>query len=170
MSENKKHSDGWIARCWWSDLQPDFDNPKAPRGNPKALATPRRAHSWVDAAAVPETIVLFRKLEKKHERELPRVAVVAAIFAHVRREPEDDGKSKKLPLVARVIGKAPNDSETRAVLSELRLGRLLSVSGDDDILIAFRRLVALMGKTANVADLAEQIFYWDHPEWGDRRR
>ena len=79
MSENKKHSDGWIARCWWSDLQPNSDNPKAPRGNPKALAMLRRAHSWVDAAAVPETMVLFRKLEKKDERWLPRVSFSASI-------------------------------------------------------------------------------------------
>ncbi len=160
--------DGWKARLWWSELQP---HPEFPNGrNTAALAKLRRAHSWVAAAAVPETITLFRKLEKKHERDLPRVAVVAAVLAHVRREPEDGDRSKKLPLVANVIGKKPNDTETRALLSELRLGRLLSVSGEDDILIAFRRLVALMGRTANVADLAEQILYWDHPDWGERRR
>jgi len=153
--------DGWKARLWWHGLQP---NPDFPNGrNGAALAKLRRAHSWVEAAAVPETITLFRKLEKQYERELPRVAVVAAVLAHVREE-------NKNGSVAGSIGKAPNDSETRAVLSELRLGRLLSVSGDDDILIAFRRLVALMGKTANVADLAEQILYWDHREWGDRHR
>jgi CRISPR system Cascade subunit CasB len=153
--------DGWKARQWWYDLRP---KPEFPNGrNTAALAKLRRAHSWVEAAAVPETITLFRMLEKKHERDLPRVAVVAAVLAHVREE-------NKNGSVAGSIGKAPNDSDTRAVLSELRLGRLLSVSGDDDILIAFRRLVALMGKTANVADLAEQILYWDHREWGDRRR
>ncbi len=153
--------DGWKARLWWNDLQPSPDFPNG--RNTWALGKLRRAHSWVEAAALPETITLFRKLEKKHERQLPRIAVVAAVLAHVREE-------IRTGSVAGRIGKAPNDSETRAVLSELRLGRLLRVSCDDDILIAFRRLVALMGKTANVADLAEQILYWDDPEWGDRRR
>ena len=124
------------------------------------MATPMHATRysiWL-AAIIGVLLVVFGWLAA---RRLP--TVVAAVLAHVREE-------NKNGSVAGSIGKAPNDSETRAVLSELRLGRLLSVSGDDDILIAFRRLVALMGKTANVADLAEQILYWDHREWGDRHR
>ena len=163
MTGRSNNSLGRAARDWWIGLQPDPDNGKAPRGNPKALAMLRRAHSWADAAAVPETITLFRKLGKHDDRDLPRVAVVAAVLAHVRKDDETGP-------VAKSVGKFPNDSETRAVLSELRLGRLLSITGDDDILIAFRRLVALMGKTANVSDLADQILYWDHPVGGERKR
>jgi CRISPR type I-E-associated protein CasB/Cse2 len=83
-------------------------------------------------------------------------------LAHVKEETDVS--------VAGSIGKPVNDADAAAVLSELRLMRLLRTSGDDDILIAFRRLVALMGRTAKVADLAEHILFWDDGEQGDRRR
>jgi CRISPR system Cascade subunit CasB len=156
------HSIGWDARNWWRDLQPNPERKQAPRGNPAALAKLRRASTWAEAASIPETIALFQILRRRGIEKLERVATLAAILAHVREEGSGP--------IASNIGKAPNDKETQAVLSELRLGRLLNVAGDDEILIAFRRLVALMGKTANVADLAEQVLFWDHPETGERRR
>jgi CRISPR system Cascade subunit CasB len=107
-------------------------------------------------------LVLFHAL-KSHKNELPRVAVLASVLAHVR----DDDKSRP---IADVIGKRADDKDATAVLSDLRLRRLLTAKGDDDILIAFRRLVALMGGTANIADLATNILYWDHPATGDRTR
>lgn len=166
MSEGNGINQGWEARQWWKALQPDPD--KGNSGNRAALAKLRRVHSWVEAAAISETMTLFRALNKSRDSDLPRVAVLAAVLAHVRDEPAPDKNTGRRPSIARAIGKS--DSESTAVLSELRLARLLGAKGDDDILIAFRRLVALMGKTANVADLAAHILEWDAGERGDRRR
>jgi CRISPR system Cascade subunit CasB len=161
-ANGKGHSIGWEAQTWWRELQPDTQRGRAPRGNPAALAKLRRASSWLEAAAIPETVVLFSALRTRGVQSFSRVAVLAAVLAHVRERSDF--------LVAGSVGKAPNEKDASPVLSELRLARLLRVIGDDDIMSAFRRLVAIMGNTANVADLSEQILFWDHPERGDRRR
>jgi len=83
------------------------------------------------------------------------------VLAHVR---DDDGRG-----VARAIGAALGKEE-EALLKPLRLRRLLTAKGDEAILTGFRRLIALMGGKANIADLARNILFWDHPEIGDRIR
>ena len=49
-------------------------------------------------------------------------------------------------------------------------GSAAASKGDDEILIAFRRVVAILSDTANVRDLAYQILNWDRDELGDRTR
>jgi hypothetical protein len=48
-----------------------------------------------------------------------------------------------------------------AVLTPLRLRRLLTAKSDVEILTGFRRLIALMGNKANTADLAWNLLTWD---------
>ena len=88
--------------------------------------------------------------------------MLASVLAHVR----DDAK---VP-VARALGPPRGGKPEDAVYSVLRLRRLLTSRGDDELLIAFRRVVAMLGDTANVRDLARQILDWDHDERGDRTR
>ncbi len=52
--------------------------------------------------------------------------------------------------------------DASALLSSLRLRRLLTTEGHDAILTAFRRVIALKGGTANVANLATLILNWDN--------
>ncbi|MDZ4791844.1 MAG: type I-E CRISPR-associated protein Cse2/CasB [Hyphomicrobiales bacterium] len=165
MEAGEKRRLGVIARDWWKDLQPsEKGDDRYSRGDRAALAKLRRCSTWVEAAAEAQTLVLFGALRKGHPYELLRVAVLASVLAHVRT---DDTSTKN---IADGIGKHACDKDATAVLSEFRLRRLLTTKGDDDILIAFRRLVALMGNTANIADLATNILYWDHPETGDSTR
>lgn len=171
MSEaREKRRPGAIARNWWEDLQPTKDDEDGySRGDRAALAKLRRCSSWIDAASESQTLVLFDALTKSHPEKrrpdmLPRVAVLASVLAHVRKDNMDTKH------IADGIGKRAGDKDATAVLSSLRLRRLLTTKGDDDILIAFRRLVALMRDTANIADLATNILYWDHPEFGDKTR
>ena len=51
-----------------------------------------------------------------------------------------------------------------------RFKHLVSARGDEEILIAFRRVVAMLGRTANVKDLARLILSWTDDEAGDRAR
>lgn len=146
---------GRLAHTWWKALQPAANGEKRPGGgNRAALARLRRCSTWVEAAAEPETIQLFRMLGGGDERKLRRVAVLAAVLAHIR---EDEHKK-----VASSIGPEKADDEKTAKFSRLRLRRLLTTAGDDAIMTAFRRLAALMGGRANVADLAWLILYWDN--------
>lgn len=160
-----KSDHGYEARKWWTQLQPMKAEEDGYRtGDRAALAKLRRCSSWVEAAGESQTLILFGALGKTREYELPRVAVLASVLAHVRT---DDQSVKH---IADGIGRRAGDKDAQAVLSELRLRRLLTTKGDDDILIAFRRLVALMGDTANIANLAINILAWDHPKAGDKTR
>jgi CRISPR system Cascade subunit CasB len=116
------------------------------------LARLRRCSTWVEAATEPETALLFRQIGRREEKRLPRVAVLAAVLAHVRAD--------ETVKVASSVGPQGGDDAT-AVLSSLRLRRLLTTEGNDALLTAFRRLITLKGGTAKVADLATLILNWD---------
>lgn len=163
------------AGDWWAKLQPDWNGRMYP-GNRAALAKLRRAASDpVTAASELATIELYRKLdlvsaEASNEEKvamLMRVAVLASILAHVRKN--------SLAKVGRALG-PPRGAKNGegAAMSQLRLARLLAARGDEEIAIAFRRAVALLKDgsdvTANVGDLAWLILTWDRDELGDRTR
>jgi CRISPR system Cascade subunit CasB len=147
------------ALGWWSRLQPGEDR----KGDTGALARLRRG-GLQDAALEPATADLYRSIK----RFLPpaelvgfeTAALIAAVLAHVR---DHDGRQS----VARAAGAA---GETSARLSPLRFRKLLAARGATDCLIAFRRLVALLDKRANVGDLAVSLVEWNKEDAGDRRR
>lgn len=151
------------ARAWWAGLQPvDTDKIKLP-GNRAALARLRRSSSPLEAAAEPETAALFRKLEA-HPNNLGRIAVLASVLAHVRDEP------KKSPRIARAIGAPPGGEPEDAIVKPVRFKTLMAARTDEDVLIAFRRVVALLDRKANVTSLAELVLGWTDDEHGDRVR
>ncbi len=153
--------EGWVAAQWWRELA----DPKNPgqRGVGRAvLARLRRAHTPTDALLEPATIDLARRLGiLRHEnasevgRSLERVGILAAVLAHVR--------SDDTVFVARACGPTAPDKDD----GRLRYGRFrrLLQAQDSELIDQMRRLVDLMGGTANVADLARGILFW-----GDRIR
>jgi CRISPR type I-E-associated protein CasB/Cse2 len=155
---------GSITYRWWNTLRPESRSDGSRAGNPGALARLRRA-DLCGAAMEEVTIDLFKKLEpiSPLPRNLlfERAALVAAVLAHVR---EHDGRK-----VAAVAGEKMPDGEQH-VLHPLRLRRLFAARNSTDCLIAFRRLVALLGNKANVADLSQTLFDWPDELRGDTRR
>jgi CRISPR system Cascade subunit CasB len=145
-----KKNIGSDVLAWWSGLQPPDERTPNRRGDRGALARLRRCASVIDAASEPATFALCRKLGAT-ERDLDRVALLAAVLAQVR---DHDGRLR----VARQIGVQSRD--TPAVMSDLRFRRLLQADTDDEKLIGFRRLVALAGRKLNVADLADGVVNW----------
>jgi CRISPR type I-E-associated protein CasB/Cse2 len=103
----------------------------------------------MEAAAEPATLRLCRRLGAD-QRDLDRVALLAAVLAHVRTETFD--------VVARQIGVQRDGT---AVMSDLRFRRLLQADTLDERLTGFRRLVALAGRRLNVADIATGLWHWD---------
>jgi len=152
-----------LARAWWAGLQPvDTDKVKLP-GNRAALARLRRCSSPPEAAAEPETAALFRKLEA-HPNDIGRVAALASVLAHVRDEP------KQSPRIARAIGSPPGGEPEEAIVKPVRFKTLMSARTDEEVLIAFRRVVALLDRKANVTNLAELVLGWTDDDHGDRVR
>jgi len=148
------------AMKWWRRLQPDSG--RGYKGDTGALARLRRG--GLDGAALePATAELYRALKPflrgAQLDGFETAALVAAVLAHVR---EHDAR-----FVARAAGAA---GETSARLSTLRFRKLLAARGATDCLIAFRRLVALLDKRANVGDLAVSLVEWNKEDAGDRRR
>jgi CRISPR system Cascade subunit CasB len=119
----------------------------------------RRA-SLIDAMTEEVVVRLHRRLGLARQ-DFPRAALVACVLAHVR--------DHELRLrVARAAGRP--SAEENGVLSTLRFRRLLTMRGEEDCAIAFRRLVALLGGKVNVADLAQSLLDWNDVDAGDRRR
>lgn len=149
MTTNLYAEQSQLIWNWWKALQPSDDGKF--RGDRAALAKLRRASCIMDAAAEPATAELFKKLGFGRD-EVPRAALIAAVLAHIR----DDSKEK----LARAIGTPRGGEGTVALITPLRLKRLIAAREPDDLLIAFRRAIAILGHTANVKDVARQLLLW----------
>lgn len=167
MKLDRKHIEA-AARAWWKSLQPAVHNGRAYPGDRAALARLRRATDPLAAASEAAALDLYRRLDlapRDVAATLGRVAVLASLLAHVR-------KDDSTPL-GRALGpsKPSKKGETGdALLKPLRLARLLNARGDEEIGTAFRRAIALAGNTVNVGDIAWLVLTWDRDELGDRVR
>lgn len=152
-----------VARRWWASLQ-DFRADGTPnRGRDRAaLARLRRASTPTEAVDEPAVFELYKRLgfgEREVERRLPRVAALAAVLAHVRSDAAS-GESGFRRSFAEMLGHGEQPP-----MSPLRFKRLLSAKTDQDILVQFRRAVALAGaRNIDVGDLAASLLAWDKDE------
>ena len=152
------------ALFWWRGLRPDYDraNPADRVGDRAALARLRRCDSVATAMQELATIALFRQCQADDARDLPGIALAAAVLAHVRQEAPG--------RVARQIGPESPDRPETALLKPLRFRRLLEATDPEDCLLGFRRLVALADDKANVSDLARALFDWPVPHRAERTK
>jgi len=163
MTGEPEMSWGHVARRWWAELQGADQNDGAHRGrDAAAVAHLRRASTPVDAVEEPAVVDLYKRLgfrRQEIDRWLGRVAVVAAVLAHIRSDVTavDGGHRRRF---AEMLGGEP------PLMSPLRFRRLLAAATDQDLLTIFRRAVALAGtKNINVQDVAASLL-----DWSDRRR
>ncbi len=140
-----------IAFDWWRRLNPE--NTHQTGAHRAALARLRRASTPTEAMLEPDALRLIERLPHHPDR----VAVLAAILAHVRETVDTP--------VARAIGRSSLDDEQSATMSEVRFRRLLQARGDIELLDAMRRLVRLAKGRVHVFSLSDAILYW-----GDRTR
>lgn len=143
---------------WWSNLRPSEKSP----GDRAALARLRRCVSPMEAAAESATSDLFHALGfHSPEKNLERVAVLAIVLSGVR----ENNRGK----IARALGPS-KDKADDAILTPLRLRRFLAARGAGETLVAFRRVVRMLGGVADVNDLAELVLAWNEDGAGDRAR
>lgn len=165
MSKSPYDAQAKRANEWLATLRPRRLDDRIIAGDRAAIARLKRASSVIEAAAEPATFDLFEALGFKREhaaRDLPRAAVIAAVLAHV--------SETRLESMAHTIGTPRGGGDTTPLLTPLRLKRLLAASDPDDVLTAFRRVLAIAGGTANVPDLAVQLLAWTDGERGDLTR
>jgi CRISPR system Cascade subunit CasB len=136
---------------WWQALQPD--PPRNP-GDRAALARLRRAGRVGDAMMDPAVMALFRQVGADHPGDLPDIALLAAVLAHVREDVRG-------AAAARLVGPDRPEAPETARMSPLRFRRLLDAATPDERLIAFRRMVALADGALPVRDLALSLLRWN---------
>lgn len=162
MSAKPYEAQADAAWKWWTSLQPGEHR----RADRATLAKLKRSSGLMEAASEPATADLFKKLgfdKNKAGIELPRAALIAAVLAHVRAD-------LNVETLARSIGTPRGGDDTTALVTQLRLKRLIAARELDDLLIAFRRVIAILGQTANVKDVARQLLLWTDEHHADRAR
>ena len=166
MSQPSVDEQADAALKWWKSLGPyeRDDGSKAP-GDRATLAKLRRCSGVLEPWNERATSELFRKLglTARNTDRLGRVAALASVLACVR---DDNGKAK----IAVAIGAPAQGDANEALLKPNRFKALVAARSDDEILTAFRRVVAILDRTANVKDLARLILAWNDDEAGDRAR
>lgn len=162
---------GLPALEWWQRLS----HPR--HGNRGALARLRRSRSSLEAMQVPEAIELASRSGALVEgRQVPDWKVRAAldlgrVLAHVREHDPVRHPMRAAGWKHFAGTRRETDAGTdRPVLSEARFRRLVLTGDGEEKVAAFSRLIALLGGTVKVDDLACDFMSWNHPDHGDRVR
>ncbi|MFN8669397.1 MAG: type I-E CRISPR-associated protein Cse2/CasB [Gemmatimonadaceae bacterium] len=151
---------GERCRLWWAEYCAPND------GDPATRARLRRCRSTAEALTIAPAIGLARRLGGVVERRdaldtrFERSLTLARLLAHVS---VDDSMS-----VMRVVGyqhfpgdrDAPDDGN-RPLLSETRFKRLLLNPAGEELLTALIRLLAQVDGRANIARLAQDVWWWN---------
>jgi CRISPR type I-E-associated protein CasB/Cse2 len=158
------------ALAWWGRYcEPEH-------GDPGQRAALRRCRSATDAITIPAAVSLARQVGALRERATDRdrrlhaALNLARVLAHVTQHVPE------APMRAAGWKSFPNDrkeseaGEDRPRLAEARFRRLLQVAGEEEQVVAFTRLVALLDGATNVATLAADFLDWTHPTRGPKVR
>lgn len=147
-----------VLRAWWQGLESD-------KGERAAL---RRAASLTEVMLSPAFHRLLRELRQAGygipEYRYPKLAAIAGLAARVREESSDG--------LARRMG-TPKHEGSKAVVSELRMRRLLACDDLEELYTLLRRALALLDNHASLANLAATIWHWvpmDEKRPNDPRR
>ena len=94
----------------------------------------------------------------------PKLAAIAGLAARVKSETDEN--------LATCMG-TPKSAGSKAVVSELRMRRLLACDDLEELYALLRRALALLDNHARLADLAATIWHWvpmDEKRPNDPRR
>ncbi|WBT36970.1 type I-E CRISPR-associated protein Cse2/CasB [Hyphomicrobium sp. DMF-1] len=171
MSTRPFDDEAGAAISWWRSLQPRVTERGNIPGDRATVARLKRCATALEAAAEPAVADLLDRMFPDADRlrkidMLPRVAVLAAVLAHVRDEPKKTNGSG----FATLLGTPRAGTGSTALLSPVRFVRLQAARTHDETLTAFRRAVLLLDRTADIKDLARLLLAWNDEEAGDRTR
>ena len=150
MSEKKKYlnftrgsEEEQIIRHWWADLNHS-------RGDRAML---RRCRSPADVIMVPAYHRLRLALVDGWYVNNQKLAVVAGVIAHLDTDANSASCAEQMAK--------PKENGAPSKVSGLRFRRILKTDTPDEEYMALVRTVHLMGRTANLSDLAASAYKWN---------
>ena len=153
MSDMNERKDfGAVCLGWWQVL-----NDRSIGRSRADLARLKRASVETDALAIRSVHDLNQRLSSNgfDMRWQPdKLALVAMTLAYVK----ESSKSR----LAQIMGQG-NPKQ----LSELRFDRLIRMQNPAELTVQLRRALAVVGHSANVARLAQDLFYWNEKTRAD---
>ena len=147
MSDETKQKDfGTICLNWWRVLtNKDIGRSRAD------LARLKRVNLVADALVIHSVHDLNKSLadEGCDMRRCPdKLALITVALAQIK-------ESNNLRL-AQIMGQG-----NQKLLSEIRFDRLIRIQEPAELAVQLRRALAVVGHRANVARLAQDLFYWN---------
>jgi len=132
-----------IITAWWESLS----------ATPGDRARLRRCRSPAQVCFEPVFHRLITALGPVGMKYPDRIAVIVGVLSHVRTN---------IPSMkfASLMGTA-KEKMKKARVSGLRFRRLIQYSEREDLYLPLIRMVAMVDDSANVADLAESIYWWN---------
>lgn len=164
MKLSKDSPPGSFIYDWWRMIAEVHDPSRKEHGDRAGRAMLRRAPDITAVTLCAPYQRLYQKVRTADEsawsREHRRDGLAAAIGLLVHVEREEDR-----PLAAGMSREVAKGE--RAELSELRFQRLLESPDLDALFRALRRALPLMGRSANVMDLVNDVIDWSDPRRRD---
>lgn len=137
-----QHSSAWH---WWKSLDED-------RG---ARAELRGCGTAAEVAFTASYHALLRRLgSRMKDADARRVAAIAAVLAHVEREPTEDTS------LARQMGKPKREGQGSSV-SDSRFRHILREESPEDLMRELIHVVRQLDRTASVEELFRDLMRWD---------
>ncbi|MCI5151414.1 MAG: type I-E CRISPR-associated protein Cse2/CasB, partial [Candidatus Electrothrix sp. MAN1_4] len=124
---------------WWQALQ----------DNKGGRAELRRAKDLEQVFFLPEFYSLYNRLAPMQWRNREKLALLAGVLAHVRTPTAAQKVAEQMAL--------PGKSGSKAVLSGLRFRRLLKHETPQELYGPMIRVIRLLDKKINIADLAQSL-------------
>lgn len=148
---------------WHRSLLPQVtEEGKRVKGDTAGRAELRRARSPFDVALVPAYHRLLDALEVSSHRDREILAVIAGLAAHVKTHQAD-------ATFATQMGQ-PKEGKSSAPLHELRFRRLLACETREALYQHLIRVLRLLDGRANLASLAYDLYWWEHPNRRTRKQ
>lgn len=132
-----------VVLRWWEGL----------KENKGGRAMLRRAHSLSEVLFVPAYHDLLRRLKKTGWYSETRVALIAGVLAHVK---DHDPSAVFAAQLA-----APKEGRDNPRFSDKRFRRLVQNQTHDELFNPVIRAVRQIDGRANVADLANGLYWWN---------
>lgn len=168
---------GARASQWWRDncqQASPHDKPNRRMYDPAIRARLRRCRSNTDAAMIPAAVALAVRLGALREHTRPNEPNIEAALGLARVLAFVTDDTDKPPMRAAGWQQFPGDNpgsqppDKQPRLAEARFKRLLGVKPGEEQVVAFARLVKLLGGSVNVAALSRDFLQWGRDE--TRRR
>ena len=132
-----------VLMGWWKGLERS-------RGDRAEL---RRCHGPMEVAFSPAFHGLLKSLEKASpSMNKEALVVIVGVLSHVKEN--DPSKSLAQQMAT------PGSSGNNPCVSGLRFRRLLEIKFREQLYEPLIRIVSLLNGRANIADLADSIYYW----------